>query len=1145
MRSHRTSPLIHNLALFLVAAILLQPARGAADTPLNGDSAIYYLNEQYIGNNWDIYADYMANGIIQSVDRSIPGETFGLCTLDSSSLNLSKAPWFEHQDGGGGLEVRIPAANFTPRAVRDNYHYMHITLDCGAFGMVDAWMYFAVNGVITASNATFSVDFKELEFADVLASTLDVGEWLKDLIKDAATGELDINMAAFMRMRWDPALTVPNATIDWHAGAPSDLPEESVVDILLVADGYTAATMPDYEAVIDTIAAEFLNSADPERTEPYSNFPTAMRLWTMARPVPDSEVGLGMEFSPYRLLGAYKDKTSTKATFNNAGMLSLLPYGYDVTVVVADAREMGGSDIRANAVGRFVSLPTYGTADNSAAAIKIRAKTANPFMLELGHTPLGNLTDEYQRRDELYRGNEPVSVNVSTNEHSIKWQHHTDRDPQLGGYNYSSGVWRPYPTCRMRDSFMSGEGERQNAFCPVCRESLTRNIYEHVDMYPFLVTYYEAQWPFRSSGREESIASESHNKYDFADLYTVTGTEDGTRTVLGIRGASLPEPWNVKWTITREDSSATSPDVIVGNEIMVDLYPDDVIDLSVTTTNDFVRDPDHRGYTPIIGRLTTKAQIAFPGGPPSPPLNLTVQPDEDPIPNVYAPDTGIATSALRLWARPGCYAKFTYRCSTEWNVSEEGGGEELTLFSTPTTHGDGMAEDMHVGYLSEGSYTARARSAFTATSGEVQTSDWVSMESSFHMGPLAFTTEPQPPHDPVLMRTSSCDDHALLSATTWDANGDPFRLEFEVRPGGVPFQGDADPAALLSTEQIGEGLTASADLLSLRFEGQVRFENTAGGPYDWQVRSVDSSGAAGPWSRGPSFFLGAFSDCSIRSAQQRLADSLGQDKQLLTDIIDTAWINEPEFARPDIVPCVGYLCEPFALVAGHLFDRLEAEPPVSLMRKLPAAISAALTGKEIDAPTPPTTPLKYAWKQAMGETFGEGKDLFESSLAAGVPAIFFAETSHLESDLKTGLVTAMVTVHAVNIKEDKITSVTALGTALLGESATISLYALEPRSFSEVEAAAIINGAYLATLQLQAEITGTAPKSTLIPAPPPTPTASPDAGPPPPADVDTGSADGCLCNAGDLAGDSTPSWALQGLMVLGLLYWRRRRTREE
>ena len=76
-------------------------------------------------------------------------------------------------------------------------------------------------------------------------------------------------------------------------------------------------------------------------------------------------------------------------------------------------------------------------------------------------------------------------------------------------------------------------------------------------------------------------------------------------------------------------------------------------------------------------------------------------------------------------------------------------------------------------------------------------------------------------HDPELLRTSSCDDHALLSATAWDVNGDAFRLEFEVRPGGVAFQGDADPEALLSPELIGESLTASPALLSLQFEGQV------------------------------------------------------------------------------------------------------------------------------------------------------------------------------------------------------------------------------------------------------------------------------------------------------------------------------------
>lgn len=1118
MTTHRARPGIKTLAVLATAVLLMDPAPAAADTPLDAKKAVNYLNHEYIGDNWESYSNYMGDGIIQGVFVGIREESSGMCDLESSSINLSKPPYFQPQPGGGGLQIRIPIAEDQPIPRRPNYHYLHLTVEC--VHSVDAWMYFAVNGLITAdSDAALTVDFLEIEINDMIASIFDVGGVARDKIIDAATGDLEENLAAFGRMRWNPDVSVANATREYYAGAPEDLPMESVVDILLVADGYTAATMPDYEAVIATIADEFLNPSDPERTQPYSNYSSAIRLWTIARPIPDSEVG--NEFSPYRMLGAYKDKTSTKATFNNVAMVSLLPYDYDVTVVVGDAREMGaGSDVRANAVGRFVSLPTYGSAGNDADTVKVRRKTANTFMHELAHTPLGNLTDEYDRKTKIYRGPEPVPVNVSRNPNSPKWQNYPSATPQEGAYNYPVDVWRPYPTCRMRDSFRSAEGVRQYAFCPVCRAELTMNIYRHMSAFPFLVRHAQAQWPFDHGVSKESIANPTSNMQHIADLTVATGTEGfPTRTVLAVPGASLPEPWNVEWSITRAANPTTAPDVIVGKEVMVDLYPDDAIDLEISSTNNFNPDPEFTGFPTLFGNLTTIGRIAFPEGPPSRPESLSASPDENPIPNFYDPDTGVATSELRLLALPGCYANFTTRCTTEWKVSQETEDADLTFSTRPSSHRDDMAEVLSMGYFAEGSYTARARSTFT----EFETprySDWVDLENGFTMGPLTLTTEPTKPHEPVLLRVSSCRDYAFLSATSWDVNGDKFRLEFEVRPSGSLFAGDEDPKALISTELIGGGPDDTDDPLSLRFEGQVRYDSTENESYDWQVRVVSESGGTGTWVRGPSFYIGAFSQCSTASAQERLAESLGEDTALLEKIIEGAWMHDPELANPHFVPCVGYKCEPFAIFASHLFDRLGEEPPVAEMRNLPAAISAALSGDTFDAKPPPTTFLKHEWKAGVKKSVGNGLDLFNASLGAGVPAILFAETEHLVSDAKTGLVNATVSVHAINIKENIITSVTALGTNIPAK-----MLMANTKTFSDAEQEAIANGAYLATLQLRAELTGATPPSKLFPAPPKK------------EGDDTDTPKGCFCQASD----PTLSGGLLGLVFLGLLYRLRRR----
>ena len=195
------------------------------------------------------------------------------------------------------------------------------------------------------------------------------------------------------------------------------------------------------------------------------------------------------------------------------------------------------------------------------------------------------------------------------------------------------------------------------------------------------------------------------------------------------------------------------------------------------------------------------------------------------------------------------------------------------------------------------------------------------------------------------------------------------------------------------------------------------------------------------------------------------------------------------------------------------------------MEKLPAAINAGLTGAKRDASAPLPTVLRHGWTKALAKSFVPSGDLFTSSAAAGVPGVIFAETSHLYTDLKKGVVTATVHLHAVNIKADKITTTTALGTALLEEVGKKSSY-LAAKSFSTAEQQAIADGAYRAALQLATETKGAPLPSTFVPAPD--------------EEKQRGTL-GCACNTGVKGDDSASSGLLFSLMCFALFCWWHRR----
>jgi hypothetical protein len=132
--------------------------------------------------------------------------------------------------------------------------------------------------------------------------------------------------------------------------------------------------------------------------------------------------------------------------------------------------------------GRPLPAPTYAAQDTRSFLIAVH---------ELGHS-FADLDDEYA--DEDLHGSFPLpekgdipEANVSLEREfertsferlkaTVKWRHFLELPGAAkakwfheGGYYRERGVFRPWPTCRMRD--------HEDPFCPVCAEEIARTIH--------------------------------------------------------------------------------------------------------------------------------------------------------------------------------------------------------------------------------------------------------------------------------------------------------------------------------------------------------------------------------------------------------------------------------------------------------------------------------------------------------------------------------------------------------------------------------------------------------------------------------------------------------------------------------------------
>ena len=283
----------------------------------------------------------------------------------------------------------------------------------------------------------------------------------------------------------DQAPEVPDVP-DVNVGLESG-PRESSVDVLFVGDGYTKKELGragKYWKDVERCSKRLFQDL------PFSAYKKRFNVRALMLESEDE----GCDPAP----GKDEADTALDSHFDSAGG-RLLVFGdsarlkqlveacgqTDIVFVMVNTERYGGAGTVLEGLsvrGRPLPAPTYAAQDTRSFLIAVH---------ELGHS-FADLDDEYV--DETLHGTFPLpdkgdlpEANVSLEgafergsferlEATVKWKHflalpgaQKEEWCHEGGYYRERGVYRPWPTCRMRD--------HEDAFCPVCCEEVARSIH--------------------------------------------------------------------------------------------------------------------------------------------------------------------------------------------------------------------------------------------------------------------------------------------------------------------------------------------------------------------------------------------------------------------------------------------------------------------------------------------------------------------------------------------------------------------------------------------------------------------------------------------------------------------------------------------
>lgn len=806
-----------------------------------------------------------------------------------ASVDLVKPPSFQLMSDDS-LQIRFPETN------------------------VDTWVYSNGNWVLSEWDDWYNVDitfwgstYTPLQLvvdANVRPNDatrqLHVEGW--DLVlSEFDAARVDGHLTFLDTMRWD----VETSSFDAQPEIVRDAPlweADSTVDILLVADGFDAASLASFRS----FAQRFADTLDTggDGIAPFSSYAHAIRVGVLPIVVGDATPG-----STERFITVYDDpgEGSVKAGFANLARLGeLFSRGttddFDVVVFVsntvaeAEAKGLVGS-ARAFAVGNLVMFPfnpyVWQTSPPHLDEGYYDGRVDTLFH-ELGHTILGGLADEYDGRGgettTCYLGDRPPFPNVDSRSapRAVRWKDLLG-EPSASGtvgvyqgaYSFDQCIYRPTPSCKMRDS----AADPIEPFCVVCQRALTQGLLSVVDH-----QHAQIAVEYLGPNRRGEASLHVHEGSAFGNIWAVNGAPENVR--LSLTYSPLPRPWHVEWE--RRTSNGVLAWSRDGESVEADVLPGDKITLRISTTL-----PSAGGELPVVEHeLHVHGEDLPVHATPEPPVDLAqTVPLGGVVSSAYGEDDGrvVMSPVVKLSLTSACIPGWTVPCATDFELQRWEPAEVTSqrIYSAPP--GTPLARTYP--YLAEGKYEWRARSVFHDA-----TSDWVSISPDtphFIVDGARYWSEAKPPHDPVDLHhvLSWRDEEVRLSAVSWDLNGDDVQLEFEVVPFEDPFTGTPTAvSAILPAPAEGSP--------SLRVIGDVSVPVSLDGTvYKWRVRAVAGEHQSA-WVSG-----GEFPDhrdvVALRIVNIDISDIVPRDYELIA-------ANQPLTPPSDCLDCMidGFLITP-------------------------------------------------------------------------------------------------------------------------------------------------------------------------------------------------------------------------------------------
>lgn len=373
-------------------------------------------------------------------------------------------------------------------------------------------------------------------------------DWRDEVAEELEDGDLARELEFLSTARYDPDAAGPARTARPRLVHPDRQLLDDGVNLVLVPDGFAPDELDRFDALVEAARRRLFEPTDDHDNEPFHSFRTALHLWTL---VPDQTT------NGDHVVTAYEDPgQSRRVALGNLARLAAIgraaereTSGLTILVFAANHRadRFGGGNARAMAMGKVALVPTRGDDPDAP------RRWANVLLHELGHTPLGNLADEYVddgRELVRYRGQARQAPNLEADASLRAWRpwiDHPDRLPDWddhpvtgveGGGFFGRGIWRPARDCLMRSSSST------TPFCAVCREALTRGFEDVLPAGRFLLEVVDA------SPEPRLLQLQPDDRATTMTGHVRVPANGSVDVRVSLVAGTLPEPWDVEVDVT-------------------------------------------------------------------------------------------------------------------------------------------------------------------------------------------------------------------------------------------------------------------------------------------------------------------------------------------------------------------------------------------------------------------------------------------------------------------------------------------------------------------------------------------------------------------------------------------------------------------